>query len=119
MGILCRGHEGASVLPIVAGPAPVQFPSLLKREQHEMLRREIRDLGKPRVKKLPQRMEHRIKILERLATIYIASIYIASIDSREPSVIPGSRPTQCGLLDIGVSALLKNLLMVGSRFMRG
>src|SRR6202050_1038078 len=44
LGNLCRGSAGATVVQTLASQAPtwlVQFPSLLKRQQREMLQREI------------------------------------------------------------------------------
>jgi DNA-binding winged helix-turn-helix (wHTH) protein len=58
------------------------------------------------VKKLPEadRAKHEITILERLATIYLASLDSRAVEVCETLV---SRAAQHGLVDIGVSALLK------------
>ena len=53
LGQLCRGTGGDSVVQILAAQAPtwlVQFPALVKREQREMLQREI--LGSTRERML-------------------------------------------------------------------
>jgi len=53
LGQLCRGARGDSVVQILAAQAPtwlVQFPALVKREQREMLQREI--LGSTRERML-------------------------------------------------------------------
>lgn len=53
LGQLCRGAGGDSVVQILAAQAPtwlVQFPALVKREQREMLQREI--LGSTRERML-------------------------------------------------------------------
>src|SRR5271165_1131419 len=52
LGSLCRGPEGDSVVRILAAHAPtwlVQFPSLIKREQREMLQREIQGATRQRM----------------------------------------------------------------------
>jgi predicted ATPase len=58
------------------------------------------------VRKLPDadRAEHEITILERLATIYLASLDSRAVEVCETLV---SRAAQHGLVDLGVGALLK------------
>jgi len=52
LGNLCRGPEGDSVARILAAQAPtwlVQFPALVRREQREMLQREIQGATRQRM----------------------------------------------------------------------
>jgi len=52
LGSLCRGPEGDSVVRILAAQAPtwlVQFPALVRREQREMLQREIQGATRQRM----------------------------------------------------------------------
>jgi len=72
MGILCRGHEGDSVLQILAAQDLQLAADTAGRRFEPRQAAEI--------------LEHAL----------------------EPSEIPVSRATQCGLIDVGVRALLKN-----------
>src|SRR5271165_1351527 len=84
LGSLCRGPEGDSVVRILAAHAPtwlVQFPSLIKREQREMLQREIQGATRQRMLR---------EICEALETITVEKpllLVLEDLNWADPSTV--------------------------------
>jgi predicted ATPase/DNA-binding winged helix-turn-helix (wHTH) protein len=84
LGQLCQGSEGESVVQILSTQAPtwlVQFPALVKREQREMLQREI--LGATRERMLREIGE----ALETIASEKPLLLVLDDLQWADPSTV--------------------------------
>lgn len=126
VGQLCRGSEGGSVVQILATQAPtwlVQFPAFLRREQREMLQREI--LGATRERMLREISEALetiasqrplLLVLEDLqwvdpSTIDLISALARRRESAKLMLIGTYRPVDVVLYDHPLKALKQDLLI--------
>ena len=84
VGGLCNGPEGESVVRILAAQAPtwlVQFPSLVTREQREMLQREIQGTTRQRM------LREIVEALETIASEIPLLLVLEDLHWVDPSTV--------------------------------